>query len=219
MSRHVSGPNPESQAHRGRRSVASAFVAPALALSATLTLTPRPAAGVATSIILVGSLRAILARHCAERLPIDDLRPLEHELARWRRRDETATILVVAASAEHSTRLLARSLRKTDVVALVSSIRGPRLVAALDDHSLDRRRLEDRLAALGPGRPRLGWASFPADGTTLEALIATASAAPELQAGRTPGPRDRRAWTPRWGGAAQPSAEPTGVLTQLESVK
>lgn len=153
-----------------------ALAAPALALFATLVLLPREAAVAATSIVIVGSVRELVRRPWAHRMPMDDFGALEHQLACWRRRDETASVLVVEPSAGHQARRLVSSLRSTDAVALLSSQHGPRLVAALDDDGLDRPGLERRLAALDSGRQRLGWANFPADGTTLEALLTSATA-------------------------------------------
>jgi hypothetical protein len=153
------------------------LLAPAVAFAATLTFAPRAAAIVATAIVALGSLRAFAARRRLGQTPIDDVGGLERQLARWRRREEAATILVIEAKPGYPIRRLAATFRSTDAVAVVSTIRGARLVAALDDHGLDRLALEGRLAALAEGRLRSGWASFPADGTTLEALVENASAA------------------------------------------
>jgi hypothetical protein len=155
-----------------------ALWAPAFALLALLVLPPRAAAAAATSLLLIGAVRELLGPR-ADRVPVADLGAVEHQLARWRRRGEAASVLVVEPSAGHQARRLVPALRSTDGVALVSSVHGLRLVAALDDADLDRPGLERRLAALDTGRQRLGWATFPQDGTTVEALLASATAALE----------------------------------------
>jgi hypothetical protein len=192
-----------------------ALLAPTSALAATLELSPGTAAVIATAIVAVGSIRALVLRRFAERVAIDDVSSLERQLAAWRRRNETAAILVVEASTGHSARPLVRSLRTTDAVALISSMRGPRLVAALDGHGLDRLGLERRLETVGGGDLRLGWASFPADGTTLEALIDCASAAIGRQAASEGQATDLQAATHRSDWGIQPAGELSGSLAQV----
>jgi len=167
--------------HQRRGHATFALLAPVLALGPALVLSPRVAVLAATSMVLIGSVRELRSRPRADRMPIDDFGALEHQLARWRRRGEAGSVLMFDPAAGSRARQLVLALRTTDAVALCSSLRGPRLVAALDDAGLDRRGLERRLGALGTGRQRLGWASFPADGTTLEALLSSASAALEHQ--------------------------------------
>jgi hypothetical protein len=195
-----------------------ALAAPALALFGTLVLSPREAAVAATALVVAGSVRELVRRPGAHRPPIDDVDALEHQLARWRRRGEAASLLVVEPSAGHQARRLVPSLRSTDAVALLSSLHGTRLVAALDEQGLDRPGLEGRLATLDSGRQRLGWASFPADGSTLEALLASATAALEHRAAPLRDQRERPVSPRHKERAALPAVELAERLSKLENV-
>jgi hypothetical protein len=150
--------------------------APALAIAAVLAFSPRSAALVATALVLLLSVRALTGRIRSGPDLADDLEPLRQQLARCRRRAETASIAVIEPADSAAPRRIARSLRCTDAAALIWTPRGARVIAALDGHRLDRTGLEQRLTTLCDGRMRAGWASFPDDGMTLETLIERATA-------------------------------------------
>jgi hypothetical protein len=105
-----------------------------------------------------------------------------HDLQRhldWcRRRQEDAHVLVMRFDLSEVARpiRILESFRTTDSIA-VHYIKGAcELTAVLDDTGFSREGLERRITDSSDARFRFGWASFPAQGVTLEALIDTARA-------------------------------------------
>jgi hypothetical protein len=120
----------------------------------------------------------------------DQLYPARLQLARFRRSERPADVLLVRLprgtlrprrAGGHSASAACAVLRVTDGVAVLPSFRGCRLCAVIEPDSRARRAIESRLRnACGEG-VGLGWATFPKDGATLESLVAVA-------AGRVPEP-------------------------------
>jgi hypothetical protein len=103
-----------------------------------------------------------------------------HDLQRhldWcRRRQEKAHVLVMCFSLREvpkPVRIL-ESFRTTDSIALHYSRGICELRAVLDDARLSRDGVERRILDASDAAFRFGWASFPEDGVTLDALIETA---------------------------------------------
>ncbi len=110
----------------------------------------------------------------------DSLYPARLQLARFRRSEKPADILVALPSGPRRARRgraqLARSvLRVTDGPVVTSSARGHRLCAVLEPDPRARRAIEHRLRDVFGSDVRAGWATFPEDGVTLESLIAAAT--------------------------------------------
>jgi hypothetical protein len=114
----------------------------------------------------------------------DALHPARLELARHRRSEKAADILVVKAPPGKS--LLGRDarrrsasaassvLRVTDGVSVVPSGPGSGICAVLEADARARTAIELRLRNACGSEVRLGWASYPNDGVTLESLISVA---------------------------------------------
>jgi hypothetical protein len=127
----------------------------------------------------------------------DSLYPAHVQLARYRRGEKPADVLVALPSGPpRARRRLARTarsvLRVTDGVAVLSSQPGAGVCAVLEPDEHARRAIEHRLNKVCGGEVRAGWASFPEDGVTLEALIAAATdriRAPEWTPAKQPLPR------------------------------
>jgi hypothetical protein len=104
------------------------------------------------------------------RVAIDEL---ERHLMRCRRREEAADVLTAeVVDAGDATRArLAGCFRLTDSVDVRRARRAVELTAVFDADGLDRDALERRLLVVaGDHDVRLGWARFPDDGLTLQAL-------------------------------------------------
>jgi hypothetical protein len=128
----------------------------------------------AWSFVLAGGLLATLV---ATRPPSPEATPLaliQRHLEWCRRRDEPAHLLWVhAPEIERAVAAAAlEAFRVTDHVALLEAEQGYAEIVAMMDHiSFERNGVERRLRAqLGEG-PGFGWATFPDDGLTLEALF------------------------------------------------
>jgi hypothetical protein len=126
------------------------------------------------SFVLAGGL---LAGLMATRPPSPKATPLaliQRHLEWCRRRNEPAHLLWVhAPGVERAVATAALdAFRVTDHVALLDGEEGHAEIVAMMDHtSFERTGVERRLRAqLGDG-PGLGWATFPDDGLTLEALF------------------------------------------------
>lgn len=117
--------------------------------------------------------------------PVKDmLYPARLQLARFRRGDKPADVLVVRlprdrsissrTAGRRSASAAAAVLRVTDGVALVPSLRGPGLCAVLEADPRARAAIEQRLSNACGNDIRVGWASCPDDGVSLESLVAVA---------------------------------------------
>ena len=131
----------------------------------------------AWTFVLAGGLLAALVatpRPSAETTP---LVLIQRHLEWCRRRDEPAHLLWVhALGIERTVAATAlEAFRVTDHVALLEEEEGCTEVVAMMDHTnFEHSGVERRLRAqLGDG-PGFGWATFPDDGLTLEALFAHA---------------------------------------------
>lgn len=95
---------------------------------------------------------------------------LERHLARCRRRSEQASALVVVLSDETPPKDAAQALRMTDSAQISRVGRRWELHALLDGPSVERHAVQQRFNEF-LSAPAFGWATFPADGLTLEALF------------------------------------------------
>jgi len=133
------------------------------------------AAGALAMVILTGASRDIR----------DSLYPAHLQLARFRRSEKPADILVVklppgplttrGSGSRRSASAACSVLRVTDGIAIMRSPRGHRLCAVLEPDARARTAIEHRLRNICGSEVRLGWASFPEDGVTLESLLAAAA--------------------------------------------
>jgi hypothetical protein len=110
----------------------------------------------------------------------DALYPARLQLARFRRSEKPADILVALPSGPRgarrgSARLARSALRVTDGAAVLSSGMGHGLCAVLEPDARARSAIEHRLRDVCGSDIRAGWATFPEDGVTLESLIAAAT--------------------------------------------
>jgi hypothetical protein len=108
------------------------------------------------------------------------LYPAYLQLAKFRRSEKPADILValpagLPGARRRSARAARSTLRVSDGAAIVSSPRGYRLCAVLEPDARARSAIEHRLRSVCGDEVRVGWASFPEDGVTLESLIAAAT--------------------------------------------
>lgn len=130
-------------------------------------------------VVAGGALAAVLARRGTVAVP-SSLEQIQRHLEWCRRRGEPAHLLWVhAPQIDRATANAAlRAFRVTDNPALLHEDGGhEEIVAMIDDASFEREGLERRLRAeVGEGAG-FGWAEFPEDGVTLEALFRQARAA------------------------------------------
>jgi hypothetical protein len=113
--------------------------------------------------------------------PFADIAAPQRHLMRLRRREEPAELLVVRLprTRVRAAERLASSLRLTDGISVEREGGCVRIVAVLDGEDVPRHVVQERLEELADGAgPVFGWASFPADGVTLEALVEHAERAP-----------------------------------------
>jgi hypothetical protein len=150
--------------------------APALAGGAAAAVVAGPAVGAVT--VLAASIAAApLLRDQTGRA--GDVADLERQLARCRRRGESATVLVARVAGHHATVQHVRSLlRLSDAVLAARAVSGVDLCAVIDGVDLDREALEERLRHSLSADLLCGWAVFPDEGLTLDLLIAAARAHP-----------------------------------------
>lgn len=158
-----------------------------------------------TFVLAGGLLAAALAQPTAAAVP-PRLELIQRHLEWCRRRGETAHLLWVHAphvDRETATAALG-AFRVTDNVALLHEDSGhEEIVAMVDDASFHRDGLERRLRAEVGEQAGLGWAVFPEDGVTLEALFrhartaAVASSAPLEPSPRTQPQTSFRRWGSR----------------------
>jgi hypothetical protein len=154
----------------------AAMLAGAAAVSAAAAATLPPAAAA----VVAGVAVLLCGRPVAPADPRDH--PLRRHLAICRRREERAFVLVASAPGR---RAMTGELRISDS-AVAASYRGDAtLVAVVDGEELARDRITERLRAAHGQELTIGWAAFPDDGLTLDALVDAASArAGETRAGR-----------------------------------
>jgi hypothetical protein len=98
---------------------------------------------------------------------------LHEHLAGARRREERAHLLVLGP-AQASAKELHGLFRLTDSVALRAVPGGHEVTAVVDDHSFTRDGLERRVRDTLGEVVQMGWAAFPQDGYTVDALEAVA---------------------------------------------
>src|SRR5829696_10006433 len=126
-----------------------------------------------TFVLAGGLLVAALAQSTTVRVPTR-LELIQRHLEWCRRRGETAHLLWVHApqiDLDTATAAL-RAFRVTDNVALMHEAGGrEEIVAMVDNVNFDRDGLERRLRSEVGDAAGFGWAVFPEDGVTLEALF------------------------------------------------
>lgn len=136
-----------------------------------------PGIGIGT-VVVAGVLVALAGPVGLSQPSAASLNPLQQHIARARRRAERVHVLslTVADAAEIAGADLRNVFRLTDTVAVRSIGDRYAATAVLDDHELFRGGLERRLSELVPATTTVGWAAFPDDGFSLEALIEQAEA-------------------------------------------
>jgi hypothetical protein len=132
------------------------------------------------------------------------LSELDRYLERCRRRDEPATVLFLDIEADvNALRNLLASARVTDSLVVSRSRSRFQVYGLLDGTDLTRANVTARFAdALSGARPMFGWATYPADGLTLDVLLEHA----------------RRSAAVTESARSEPSAEGSLVQPSLETV-
>jgi hypothetical protein len=116
----------------------------------------------------------LAAQRCTPVEPGQDEAALRRQLAVMRRRGHPADLLV-ARAADVDAEALRASLRISDFAVVTRAPRGTvDLRALVDTSTLDRGALERRLRGSLGGHWIFGWARFPDDGATHDALLAHA---------------------------------------------
>jgi len=154
---------------------------PALALLWLVAASIAALAGAPAWVFVVagGLLAAVLARRGAAPAP-SRLEHIQRHLEWCRRRGEAAHLLWVhAPRLDRATATAALdAFRVTDNAALLHEENGhEEIVAMIDDSNFEREGLERRLRAEVGDGAGFGWAEFPEDGVTLEALFRQARVA------------------------------------------
>jgi hypothetical protein len=156
-----------------------------------------------------GLLATVLAQPAADALPAP-LEQIQRHLEWCRRRGEAAHLLWVhAPHVDRDTATAALdAFRVTDNPALLhEGDEREEIVAMVDHASFERDGLERRLRAHVGEAAGFGWATFPEDGVTLEALFQRARAAAVASSEQPPHPSTQlQASFRRWG-----SRPPTGA--------
>lgn len=106
------------------------------------------------------------------------MQDLERHVMRCRRKEESAWLMLalVPGRSRSTGHHLASCYRMSDSVAVTRVGRHYRLIALFDEDGLDRSVLERRLHSAAGADPSVGWARFPDEGLTLEALLHAAQA-------------------------------------------
>jgi hypothetical protein len=195
---------------------------PVLCLAVILALVPALVAATTAALawIAAGSLIAFAIGR-DEHLGSDRMDDLRRRISAARRRDERVDVVVFTLAAVD---LAGRasflgSFRLTDSSS-VHRVGGGlnEVVMALDHAGLERAGVERRIATQVGMGPRFGWATFPDDGVTLEALLETARRrAHELGWPGPPGQQPSLVGTPKPVGAPKPGsaiAEPAASSTR-----
>jgi hypothetical protein len=157
-----------------RRRAAALIGAAGVSAAAAAFLPPVAAAAVVVAAVLCSSWPV-----AAPPDPRDHA--LRRHLAICRRREERAYVLVASAAGRR--RAMTADLRISDSAVATSQRADSTLVAVVDAREHARERITDRLRAAHGQGLRVGWATFPDDGLTLDALVDLASA----RAGRKSG--------------------------------
>jgi hypothetical protein len=141
-------------------------------------------APVAALFLAVGAVLALVIAAGGTKPVEDTLYPARLSLARFRRDEKPADVLVVRfpprrrISGRMESRRTARAagavLRVTDGVCSVPALHGEGLCAVLGADPRARTAIEHRLRSVCPGDVSVGWASCPEDAVTLDALVAVA---------------------------------------------
>jgi hypothetical protein len=115
---------------------------------------------------------ALLVRRRSVQRCGDPMAAARTELARARRQDEAADVLVVRVDRRGHPSDVAAALRVTDGVSVSRRPRGWEICAVVpaDDREAARGAVERRLVRIAGEAVAPGWASFPADGFTLDSL-------------------------------------------------
>jgi hypothetical protein len=153
-----------------RRHSATLAAAVGVSAAAAAVLPPVAVAGV-VAVVVAGAV-LLSGRPVAPADPRDHA--LRRHLAICRRREERAFVLV--ASAPGRRRAMTAELRISDSAVAASRRGASTLAAVVDGQELSRERITERLRALHGDELRVGWAAFPDDGLTLDALVEVASA-------------------------------------------
>ena len=121
---------------------------------------------------------ALLVRRGSVQRCGDAMDAARTELARARRRDEAADVLVVRVDRRGHPSDVAAALRVTDGVSVLRRARGWEICAVVpaEDGEAARRAVEQRLVPIAGEAVAPGWASFPTDGFTLDSLCEHARA-------------------------------------------
>jgi len=164
----------------------------------------------AWSFVLAGGILAATMTRPGKKPVPAPLELLQRHLEWCRRRGESAHLLWVhAPGADQATAVGALdAFRVTDNVALLHEGDGnEEIVAMMDDTSFEREGLERRLRAHVGDTAGFGWAAFPEDGVTLEALFQHARAAAVASSSRsTPIKIQPQASFRRWATKTPPGA-------------
>lgn len=138
------------------------------------------AAAVEPSEVLPWTVAAVCLSYAVEQraaaIAVPDLDALERCLERCRRRGDPATVLVLDVPSDAvAVRNLFRTVRVTDSFVVRRFRDRFEVYGLLEECDVARTSIEARLAsALHGVTPRFGWASYPVDGLTLDALLAHA---------------------------------------------
>jgi hypothetical protein len=138
------------------------------------------AAAVEPSEVLPWTVAAICLSYAVEQraaaISVPDLDALERCLERCRRRGDPATVLVLDVPSDAvAVRNLFRTVRVTDSFVVRRFRNRFEVYGLLEECDVARPSIEARLASSLHGvTPRFGWASYPVDGLTLDALLAHA---------------------------------------------
>jgi hypothetical protein len=132
---------------------------------------------------VAGASAALLVGTTASR-PAPVLADPQRHLDSCRRREQAATILVVDVRKLEWPQLMAlqQATRVSDSLAAKRIPGGRRIYGVLDGDDVDRAAVERRLSAALGDQAVFGWASFPADGYTLDGLIERARPLAEADA-------------------------------------
>ncbi len=169
------------------------------------------------SFVVAGSvLAAVLARPVRETVPVP-LEKIQRHIEWCRRRNESAHLLWVHVP--HADREVAigalDAFRVTDSVALLHEGNECEEIVAMVDHaSFERTGLERRLRAQVGEAAGFGWAIFPEDGVTVEALFRHARTAAVASSDASVRPKPQLSSSFRRWGSTPPAGAPARSSNQ-----